>query len=165
MIGNSLFAGAENGVYLTTDYGQSWNSAGSFNNYVSGLAWNSSYLFAADAYGVWRRSLSDFGISSVSQTTAATPSEIQIYPNPFSQSTQITFSSITAGYAEVSIVNTLGVEVARLFSGELDAGEHNFMWGNPTGLPDEVYECVVRMNGLVDDRSSTVQTLPVVLMK
>ncbi len=80
------------------------------------------------------------------------------HPNPFSQSTQITFTSPTSGYAEASIVNMLGVEVARLFSGELGAGEHNFSWSNPAGLQDGVYECLVRMNG-------QVQTLPVVLMR
>jgi hypothetical protein len=52
----------------------------------------------------------------------------------------------------------LGVEVARLFSGELGAGEHSFPWSNPTGLPDGTYECLVRMNG-------QVETLPVVLMR
>ncbi len=61
----------------------------------------------------------------------------------------------TAGYAEVSIVNMLGVEVARLFSGELGAGEHSLSWSNPTSLPDGMYECLVRMNG-------QVETLPVV---
>ncbi len=81
-----------------------------------------------------------------------------IYPNPFAQSTQITFNSQTAGYADVSIINLLGVEVARLFSGELGAGEHSFMWSNPTGLPDGVYECLVRMNG-------SVETLPMLMMR
>ena len=53
------------------------------------------------------------------------------------------------------IVNMLGVEVARLFSGELGAGEHSFLWGNPMELTDGVYECLVRMNG-------QVETVPVV---
>ncbi len=83
---------------------------------------------------------------------------LTIAPNPFTQSTEITFTSPTSGYAEVSIVNMLGVEVARLFSGELGAGEHNFSWSDPTGLQDGVYECLVRMNG-------QVQSLPVVLMR
>ncbi len=51
----------------------------------------------------------------------------------------------------------LGVEVARLFSGELESGEHNFSWSNPAGLQDGAYECLVRMNG-------QVETLPVVLV-
>ena len=39
------------------------------------------------------------------------------YPNPFSQSTEITFTSETSGHADISIVNLLGNEVAHLFSG------------------------------------------------
>ena len=31
------------------------------------------------------------------------------------------------------------------------------------GLPNGIYECVVRMNGSVDDRSSTVQTVPLIV--
>ena len=89
----------------------------------------------------------------------STPSPIQqsldIYPNPFSQSTQITFTSPLAGYAEVFIVNMLGVEVAQLFSGELGAGEHSFAWdADGTSAPRGAYECLVRMNG-------QVETLPV----
>ncbi len=81
-------------------------------------------------------------------------------PNPFSQSTQISFASQSAGYAEVSIVNMLGVEVARLFSGELGAGEHNFSWdaGKNACATQGMYECLVRING-------QVETQPVVLMR
>ncbi len=85
------------------------------------------------------------------------PSILSAFPNPFSQSTQITFTSPSAGYAEVSIVNMLGVEVARLFSGELGAGEHSFAWdaGENAYASQGMYECVVRMNG-------KVETLPMV---
>ncbi len=93
-------------------------------------------------------------------------SMLTMYPNPFSQSTQITFTSPTSGYAEVSIVNMLGVEVARLFSGELGAGEHSFEWdAGKDACTTGMYECLVRMNGQMDDRSSAVETLPVVLMR
>ncbi len=54
-------------------------------------------------------------------------------------------------------MNLHGVEVARIFSGELAAGEHTFTW-NPEGLSDEMYECLVRMNG-------RVETLPIVLAR
>ncbi len=59
--------------------------------------------------------------------------------------------------AQGAIVNTLGVEVARLFSGEMGAGEHSFSWSDPAGLQDGVYDCLVRMNG-------QVQTLPIILL-
>jgi hypothetical protein len=29
------------------------------------------------------------------------------------------------------------------------AGEHSFQWSKPLGLPDGMYECIVRMNGQV----------------
>ncbi len=165
--GTNLFTATYgDGVSFSTDSGKSWTTEGMANMSPRTLAvCDASLYIGTEDSGVWRRPLSDFGISSVSQTQAVIPSEIQIYPNPFSQSTEITFTSSSAGYAEVSIVNMLGVEVARLFSGELGAGEHNFTWSNSTGLPDGTYECLVRMNGQLDDRSSTVETLPVVLMR
>jgi hypothetical protein len=49
------------------------------------------------------------------------------------------------------------MEIAHLFSGELGAGNHSFIW-NPAGAPDGMYECVVRMNG-------RAETLPIVLMR
>jgi len=80
------------------------------------------------------------------------------YPNPFSQSTEITFTTEATGYADVTVVDLLGAEVAHLYSGTLGAGEHSFMWSNPTGLPDGTYECLVHVNG-------RVETLPLVLAR
>jgi photosystem II stability/assembly factor-like uncharacterized protein len=96
-------------------------------------------------------------------------SAIEVFPNPLSQSATISFTSESSGYAEVSVVNMLGVEVARVFSGELGAGEHSYQWDSQAGtqagsssamnpVPQGVYECVVRMNG-------QVETMPMVLMR
>jgi hypothetical protein len=65
--------------------------------------------------------------------------------------------------SDVSIVNLLGVEVARIFSGELAAGEHTFTWDAQAGSPPRrtprgMYECLIRMNG-------RVETLTVMLMR
>ncbi len=95
--------------------------------------------------------------AAVSMPTRNSNVSLQSYPNPFTHSTTISFSSESQGYADVSIVNLLGSEVSHLFSGELAAGEHSFVWSNPTGLPDGTYECLVRMNG-------HLQTLPMVLL-
>jgi hypothetical protein len=166
-----LFAGdASGGVYLSTNNGESWTSVGldSIDPDVGirGFAIAGSYLYAATRNelspvggGVWRRPLSEM-IPAQSVVTEAPMGKqaIQSHPNPFFQSTQISFTSPEAGYADISIVNLLGEQVARIFSGELDAGEHSFSWSNPTGLPDGTYECLLRMNG-------QVQTLPIVLMR
>ncbi|MDP4287608.1 MAG: hypothetical protein Q8922_06705 [Bacteroidota bacterium] len=91
-----------------------------------------------------RERIGEAGISSGIHIS----SRLSLFPNPFSQSTTISFTPETSGYADISIVNLLGVNVARLFSGELTAVEHTFTW-NPAGLPDGMYECLVRMNGRV----------------
>jgi|GEM_PF-2595024 len=90
---------------------------------------------------------------------------LTIFPNPFSQSTTISFTSQASGYAYISIVNALGTEIAHLYSGELAAGEHRFVW-NPARsmsdhaaaprVPDGMYECLVRMNG-------RMETVPIML--
>ena len=160
-IGDDIFSiDGNNGVVLSTNEGVTWQDFSA--NLPTDLRTDcldiyDGYLFIGsdDGNGIYRRPLSDFGISSVPQTPAETSQQIHIYPNPFSQSTQISFTSQAAGYAEVSVVNMLGVEVARLFSGELGAGEHSFTWEKMPQLQNGVYECLVRMNG-------KVQTLPVV---
>ena len=81
-----------------------------------------------------------------------------LFPNPVSQSSQITFTPATPTHADISILNLLGTEVNHLFSGELEASEHTFQWNpNPT-LPDGMYECLIRMN----DRA---ERLPMMLMR
>ena len=53
------------------------------------------------------------------------------------------------------MVNLLGAQVAPLFSGELSAGEHSFAW-DASGMLPGMYECVVRMNGQVQQVSMTL---------
>ena len=80
----------------------------------------------------------------------------QSYPNPFSQSTTISFTS-QSGFADVSIVNLLGAQVAEIFSGELATGEHSFEW-NPNGMELGMYECIVQMNG-------QIKQMPIILSR
>lgn len=168
--GGVLFAGTiKGGVFISSDSGASWSSIDSgfpASSAVTSLAVKDSNLYAGTTdTGIWRHSLSHEAPASVVAQSPAIQPDIQIFPNPFTRSTQITFSSQASGYADISVVNTLGVEIARIFSGELGAGEHSFTWENPTGLPDGAFECVVRINGQLNDRSSTIQTLPVMLKR
>ncbi len=144
--------GAADGVYLSTNNGASWVSVsdGLTTDPVLSLAVSNSYIFAGTAdSGVWACPLSYFGVSAVSTIVPINPS-LTNYPNPFSQSTTINFSTPESGLAEVTIVNLLGSEVARVFSGELDAGQHQFSW-NAGGMPPGLYECVVHMIGHVEE--------------
>ena len=159
-VNGSVIAGLDYTVVRSEDSGQAWKAFS--------LGWPSGiepeYLIVFGAYffagsglspSLWRRPISDLAGVSNSQVVN---SNIRSYPNPFSQSTTISFTSKAPGYADVRIVNQLGVEMAHLYSGELSAGYHSFVWSNPTGLPAGMYECLVRMNG-------QTRAIPIVLTR
>jgi Secretion system C-terminal sorting domain len=158
MSGRNIFAGTDSGsVFISTNNGNNWAnvSKGLEDAGVNALTVLGPYLFAGtENAGVWRRPLSDFGISAVSPV-ASTENSLSSYPNPFSQSTTISFTSPESGVATVAIVNILGATVARIFSGELDAGTHAFTW-DAHGLAPGVYECLVHINGRMERTAMVV---------
>lgn len=145
--GTNLIAGTyDHGVFLSIDTGASWVniSLGLTTNVVYALAIRGSYLFAGSNSGVWCRPLSELiGTSAVAEQPMAVASAVRVYPNPFSEKTTIRFTSAERGPVQVSIVNLLGVEVARLFDGELDAGEHSFGW-DANGVAAGTYFNIIR---------------------
>jgi len=113
---------------------------------ILSLAITSHYAVITTSIGTYRMPLTNFGTSGVVEPASSTKQSIAAYPNPCSQSVTITFSCASSGSAEVTIVNLLGATVARIFSGELGAGEHLFSWDASNAVPG-MYECVVRANG------------------
>jgi len=145
----TLFLGsARSGVYYSTDSGVSWTSANSGLNdsSVSQLTLSGSYLLAGTYSGaIWRRPISEMiGSLAVEKLKATHSLEMQAYPNPSSHSTTITFTTSEHSEANVSIVNILGQEVATLFTGELEPGEHTMTW-NAEREPAGLYFAVVRI--------------------
>ncbi len=55
------------------------------------------------------------------------------------------------------VTQYLGAMVAHVFSGELATGDHSFAW-DANGLPPGMYECIVQMNG-------EVQQIPIILSR
>jgi DNA-binding beta-propeller fold protein YncE len=88
-------------------------------------------------------------ISGVTDRTGTSTLRARSYPNPFLNSTSISFTTPERGPVQVTIVNLLGTEVARVFSGELEAGKRTFTW-DARGMPPGIYWCEVRMNGNVE---------------
>jgi hypothetical protein len=138
-------------IYLSSDNGKNWVAVNSGlpNTFVTSLVLSDTVLFAGMGdSGVWRRSLSDFAASGVNNLPSSVAQSIISYPNPCTSSSTITFSSAESGAAEVTIFNLLGAEVARVYEGELSAGEHSFTWDASSAAPG-MYECVVNVNGNV----------------
>ena len=159
--GTNLFAGTESAeVFLSTNNGTNWQavSTGLPNNAVRSLAVSGTNLFAGTgSSGIWKRPLSEMISANAVEDLPKTKSSIESFPNPFSQSTSIKFSSDKPGFTQVSIHKLLGTEVARLFMGELDAGEHSLTW-DARGMPQGMYICIIRASGRTEE-------LPVMLVK
>ncbi len=161
-IGSKLFVGTQDsGVYLSTNNGQNWLQVNdSLTEYFTGVysfASDGTYLYAGTGGGVWRRELAQFNGIDDGVTQPAPEPSLSVYPNPFPQSTTIHFTTPESANAEVTIVNILGAMVAHVFSGELATGDHSFAW-DANGLPPGMYECIVQMNG-------EVQQIPIILSR
>ncbi len=137
-------------IYHSSNAGANWHAIneglpGTISPIYAVTMSGSNIYIGTNGDGVWRRPLSDFGISAVKQNTHTTVSLI-CYPNPFPHSATINYSSPKSGAGEVTIVNTLGQAVATLFEGELGIGEHSFTW-DAKNSPNGTYFCLVNSNG------------------
>jgi hypothetical protein len=63
----------------------------------------------------------------------------QNYPNPFNPSTTLEFTVPRSGPAVIRAFNILGVEVARIFDGNAEAGSIHRATFDAHGLPSGVY--------------------------
>jgi photosystem II stability/assembly factor-like uncharacterized protein len=160
LIDSVLYAGTSDGkIYFSRNDGASWSdiSAGLGKAQVNSIAIHGKYIFAGTDTGLWRRPILEIQNSSIVPASTNRKDYLISFPNPFSQSTSIKFTSDKSAFAQVSIHNLLGSEVARLFTGSLDGGEHSFTW-DARGMPPGMYICVIRASGRTDE-------LPVMLVK
>ena len=67
-----------------------------------------------------------------------------IYPNPFSDVTNINFSIAEAGRVEVLISDMTGRVVATVSDQEMPAGDHQLIWRAGSEIPNGVYFCTIR---------------------
>jgi hypothetical protein len=72
----------------------------------------------------------------------------QNYPNPFEQSTTISYQLPGDGSVSLKIYNALGDEVATLVNSKQSAGSHTFSF-NAEDLPSGMYFCTLRYNDQV----------------
>lgn len=84
------------------------------------------------------------GNVGIKEEVASTPpQEFQIYPNPFRESSVISYQLPTASYVQLKVYNTSGRVVKRLVKGYQSMGKHKVLWDG-RGLPSGVYFCELR---------------------
>lgn len=66
-----------------------------------------------------------------------------IYPNPFSNETNINFSIANTGNVLITVHDMTGREVAVLSNEEMMAGEHQISWEAGSEVPNGIYFCTI----------------------
>ncbi len=127
------YAADSNGVYLSTDNGNSWNqvnSGGLSSQDVNTLYLSpSGYLFAGtSANGVYRSKQQVTSVQNKLNKTPTSYSLYQNYPNPFNPSTQIAFSIPQSSYVTLKVYNLIGKEVATLVNSKKEIGTYTITW-------------------------------------
>jgi photosystem II stability/assembly factor-like uncharacterized protein len=132
--GQNLFVATENGgVFRSADNGNTWgeiNTGLPANTNGRALILSNNVLYLGTSDGVvWKRNLSDLGITSINQINDEIPSDFELkqnYPNPFNPSTSIQFSVQSSRYVSLKVYDVTGSEVATLVNNELPAGIYKY---------------------------------------
>ena len=130
VIGTSnVFIGNNTGIYFSGNKGNTFVNAGmgldpAPNNSIGGIEANSTYLFAGlPTNGIWKRPLSDFGISAMLSEQIASDQKmkqevnskttLRIYPNPASDRANVQYETKVAGVVRLIISDQLGKIVSQ----------------------------------------------------
>ncbi len=166
----NILAGTPAGVFLSTDYGSTWNSfsTGLVQTDVRAIAIGDSNVFIATwGGGVWRRPLTEL-LTAVHDLPAPglprTSGLDQNYPNPFNPATTIRYRLATSGQVSLKIYDLLGREVATLFEGARPPGYYDAGW-NAGSVPSGIYFCRLRISAASGGEESLVQVRRLMLIR
>ena len=109
--GTNIFAGTDEGVYLSTDNGNYWApvSSGLTNNRILSLTICGTNLYAGTmGNGVWKLSLS--GILTSKEDIVPNNNSINIFPNPATNQITVHASCLRNEATTLSIMSLLGQE-------------------------------------------------------
>jgi hypothetical protein len=75
----------------------------------------------------------------------------QNFPNPFNPSTTIKFSLPNATKVILSVYNSMGQEVSKLISGDMNAGVYSTIW-NASGFASGIYYYRITTNNFIETK-------------
>ncbi|MFI5263462.1 MAG: T9SS type A sorting domain-containing protein, partial [Candidatus Kapaibacterium sp.] len=124
-----------NAVYVSSDSGKNFQLfAYDFPSEVTDLFSGSEYYFLSSWGSIWRFPKSGFfGVNN--QITHRVSSSLACSPNPIFASTRIGFSISSHGEFLIEAFDIMGRSVARIASGEHDAGSYEAVWDTRTIPP------------------------------
>lgn len=147
VVGNTIFADANYGKFhRSIDGGITWiNIHSGLSNSISyysshEIISDTLYIGTGSSSGVWKRALSDFGITNIFNEFIG-PSSVKLYqnyPNPFNPSTTISYQLSVGGMVSLKVFDVLGNEVANLINEEQAQGSYSVNF-NSNSLSSGIY--------------------------
>lgn len=143
-----------------------WNTTGGTHNvhelhptpvFFSGnpapAPWTFQFVFAGVAPGVYNYQCDPHAPGMAGTVTVQAPNSApepptarmnlsleQNYPNPFNSATSIAFTLPAEAHVNLSVLNVLGQTVATLYDGDMEHGDHRFLF-DAGGLTSGMYYC------------------------
>ncbi|MCW8816790.1 MAG: aryl-sulfate sulfotransferase [Ignavibacteriaceae bacterium] len=88
----------------------------------------------------------------------------QNYPNPFNPNTKIKFQIADIGFVSLKVYDILGNEITTLINEERSAGIYELAW-NASNQPSGIYFYQIRVNSILGDKQSFINTKKMLLLK
>lgn len=156
--GSSIFGEAYGKLYRSTNGGSMWLNVNSgLSTSISGIssfAIVSDTLYAGTTVGVWKRPLSDFGITDVRRAGNGVPEQYSLsqnYPNPFNPTTHLQFSISNFQFVTLKVYDLLGREAATLVNETKSPGAYEVNF-DAKNLSSGVYLYQLRAGTHVETR-------------
>jgi photosystem II stability/assembly factor-like uncharacterized protein len=129
-VGTTLFAGNDYGVYISKDMGDNWTDASTgfqLASYATFLSAGSQELYVLQSGAVWKRSLADFGITSVKNLETENYTRLlQNYPNPFNSQTTISYELSNAEQVKLAVYDLSGRQLFTVIEGYQGSGIYSY---------------------------------------
>jgi len=153
--GQTMYAGTAEGMYVSSDNGDSWRSLtsqGLNQRFVLSLTFDPLGILYAGTYrgGVYRTVQPLTGVEPVAELPT-TYRLFQNYPNPFNPKTNFRFWIVDFGFVSLKVFDVLGREVATLVNEKKAPGEYTVSW-DASGQPGGVYLYRLNSDKFVDMR-------------
>jgi photosystem II stability/assembly factor-like uncharacterized protein len=156
--GGAIFSGSSSsvqGVFTSTNSGGQWNSFGLQDTSVSDFAIDShSTIYAATYFGVYRKLDPTVSVEMYPELSSAYSLD-QNYPNPFSSSTNISFTLPSASMVKLEVYDMNGRLLSTVVSEKMNAGVYKYQW-NAENIPSGIYYYTLHADSFTDSKKLVI---------
>ncbi|MFK7773237.1 MAG: T9SS type A sorting domain-containing protein [Saprospiraceae bacterium] len=146
---HDLYIATDIGVFKSINDGNSWGILGTGlpNVVVTDLSYHEpTNTLLAGTFGRSMYSV-EVDIDVANNNLEISNFDIVVFPNPFSDNSNITFTIPTSEFIEINIINTTGQILEKVVSQELTKGKHQFSFGKKEWSAGIYFLQIMNKNG------------------